>query len=150
MAEIAHRAVMRPRAAIFELRVLFARELRLREGREYELAPEAQIVERLSAVALVERAERSPALGAADDVRPQLRRADLVLACVDRLGDGLLGELACAAKPQARQRLPDIGIGVDFQPIEGFHDMAIGIAANPFARIGHQRISLSFVPFFEF
>src|SRR5690349_3434243 len=65
MAEVTHCTIVRACSAIFQFRILLAAELRLREGREHQLAFETEIVERLAPITFVERTERGPTLRAA-------------------------------------------------------------------------------------
>ena len=140
-AEIRDRPVVRARAAVDDLEVDFvaaedAEELRHREGREHQLALEAQQVERAASFRRIERAERLPSFGG-HQIRFELRHGFSIEAAIGGVGDRAIREPAGGAEIERGQPLAHLGVGVRNQPVAGFHQMAVGVVIGPAFRVWH-------------
>ena len=136
-AELGHRPVQRPRAAILHVGVLRRHELRGGEGGEHQLPGEAEVVERLAALARVDRAVGRPALGSGHHVGGDLGGRDRVLLAGQRLGDRLLGARAAGLQPHALQPAADRRVRIALEPVEALHDVAVGVIDDASRSIGH-------------
>jgi hypothetical protein len=111
--------------------------LRRRECRKDELAAKAKLIERVASLGRIECAISTPTLCAADDVGAKFGGLGRILSPRESILDGLFGETPCPAQFQWRDGVAQVRVGMLLQPVECFHDVAVGIAHDAFARISH-------------
>ena len=141
VAEIDLRQVQRARGGIGLVLGLGAGDRRQPEGREHQLAVEAQPVERLDAFLLVEAAIAEPALGPLDriggDLGAFLGVALPRLGRVDHLDDALA---ALALGIHLRVFFLVLALEIGGQPVLRFHGVGIRVIHDAPADIGHKSL----------
>lgn len=128
-AEVRHRAVVRPRAAVEEIRIV-AGELAGGEGAEDELPVDAEEIDGAAALNRIKRTECRPPLCTHDVVFQRPRRERIATSRL-RSSDSRVGQRPGSAEIQRPDAFADAGIGVLDEPISQLHEVAVRVVVSP-------------------
>ncbi len=125
-AELGHRPVQRPGAAVAHIRIIGTGELPERERREHQLRVNAERVEHPRAHARIERTRRPPSLRARDDIGADLLAA-LPLPQPRQRRHQCRSVLAGLLEAEGTELLPHVRLGVAGKPVLHLHHVAVRI-----------------------